>query len=332
MLAGTMPAYLAGGGGGGGRNLSLRQTRELIDDVYMSKGRHDRKAAEARLPRETLAQHLATYLNNRYGLRLLIAEYSQACYDAIRDYEETDAEVATFGCILRNEVEEGFVVVQRQLRHTVSELLRLHIRSKLAHKPEAHVAETHKRKTEGVITEEEWSSITSYMYTATDAEALGLRLTEQARRAALLATHPSPSTPGVSRTASRGRSRGEAYAAAQASRIPYHAFVQVLLDFQLSGHLQYLAPFVMLFRELDLKQRGVLDEPGFRQLVARLESDRTEGDLTCMLEAVDPHNHQRITFSDCVCALADDYEHFRQHGGGMEALQACVTEARRSLG
>ena len=87
----TMPGYLSGGGGGGGRNLSLRQMRELIEDVYASKAKHDAKTAAARLPRETLAQHLSTFLNARYGLKMLIAEYSQACFDAIREYQEVCA-------------------------------------------------------------------------------------------------------------------------------------------------------------------------------------------------------------------------------------------------
>lgn len=101
------------------RTFTLRTLRELIEDVYASKVKHDKKCAEARQPRETLVQHLSTYLHNRYGLRSLVHEYSQACFDAVRAYEAHDADVCTFGYALRNEVEEGFARVQAQLRHTV---------------------------------------------------------------------------------------------------------------------------------------------------------------------------------------------------------------------
>ena len=36
--------------------------------------------------------------------------------------------MATFGCALRNEIEEGFIGVQRQIKHTVQELLRVYLR------------------------------------------------------------------------------------------------------------------------------------------------------------------------------------------------------------
>ena len=53
----------------------MRQLRDVIDEVYASKAKHDAKCVESRLPRETLSQHLSTYLQNRYGLKLLVHEY-----------------------------------------------------------------------------------------------------------------------------------------------------------------------------------------------------------------------------------------------------------------
>jgi hypothetical protein len=49
----TMTGYLSSGGGG--RNLSLRQMRELIEEMYASKAKHDAKTDRMKLPRETLA-------------------------------------------------------------------------------------------------------------------------------------------------------------------------------------------------------------------------------------------------------------------------------------
>eukprot|EP00900_Chrysochromulina_parva_P002878 jgi/Chrpa1/12591/Chrysochromulina_OHIO_Genome00019706-RA len=244
----TMTGYLSSGGGG--RNLSLRQMRELIEEMYASKAKHDAKTDRMKLPRETLAQHLTTFLTARYGLKMLIAENAQACFDGIREYQEVDADVATFGCVLRHEVEEGFVEVQRQLKHTVGELLRVQLRGRMTSKADIQISHELKKKQEGHLAEDEWTDIVKYLYTEADE----------------------------------------------------------LLEFQLAGHLTYLAPFVALFRGLDLQARGVLDDRGFRALVANIDPRLDDATIGAMLEQVDPHSHQRISFSDCVYVLSDPIE------------------------
>jgi hypothetical protein len=47
------------------RQLSLKQLKEFMELLYASKVRHDRKCSEARLARETMEQHLYTFLNQR---------------------------------------------------------------------------------------------------------------------------------------------------------------------------------------------------------------------------------------------------------------------------
>ena len=54
--------------------LTLKQLHETMDAVWASKARFDAKCAAARLPRETLEQHVYTFLNTKYGLRPLILE------------------------------------------------------------------------------------------------------------------------------------------------------------------------------------------------------------------------------------------------------------------
>ena len=42
--------------------------------------------------------------------------YANACLDGVRRYSHEDNDVAVFGCILRNEVDEEFRYVQKQLK------------------------------------------------------------------------------------------------------------------------------------------------------------------------------------------------------------------------
>lgn len=87
------------------RMLTLRAMREMIDELYAAKTKHNaRCATDSRLRRETMEQHLYTYLNTKYGLRSLVLEHVAACVDGVRRYSEQDNDVHVFGCILRNEV------------------------------------------------------------------------------------------------------------------------------------------------------------------------------------------------------------------------------------
>lgn len=82
--------------------------------------------------------------------------------------------------------------------------------------------------------------------------------------------------------------------------------VQVLLDFQMSGHQRFLAGFVKAFRAVDTEGKGVLDEEGFRLLLSDIAPHKDEPEVRRLLSVVDPHNRQQLTFSDCVATLSTD--------------------------
>lgn len=54
------------------RNLSQKQMREIIDEIYASKSKFDQKCAENKQPRETMEQHIYSFLNQKYGLNSIV--------------------------------------------------------------------------------------------------------------------------------------------------------------------------------------------------------------------------------------------------------------------
>lgn len=54
------------------RALTLKQLKDMIEEIYASKTKYDQKYAEAKLPRETMEQHMYTYLNQKYGLKVYL--------------------------------------------------------------------------------------------------------------------------------------------------------------------------------------------------------------------------------------------------------------------
>jgi len=65
----------AGGGGGGStaggakglRQWSLKQLHEVIEEICVAKIPNDARQAKHKQPRETMHQHLYTFLNHKFG-------------------------------------------------------------------------------------------------------------------------------------------------------------------------------------------------------------------------------------------------------------------------
>jgi len=254
--------------------------------------------------------------------------------------------------------------VQRQLKHTTLELLRVYLKGKHPLKRDAEISELLNKRVEGVVLEEEWVDIVKYMYAPEDATLLLVRIREIARAHHRDGGRGGPGGRGAAGArgrgggvgAARGRgapSRREAAAAAAPATVrahlPYSSFVKALLDFQLAGHQQFLAPFLRLFRQVaaDGGRSGVIDEAGFAALVRALdpakppaEVDRLLAQVTAAAQLsaqfgaqfsdapppsprqVDPHDHKQMTFSDCVATLSSDLVRHLVEDGGAPAAAA----------
>ena len=99
-----------------------------------------------------------------------------AVLDGVRRYSHEDNDVAAFGCILRNEVDEEFRFVQKQLKDTVVDLLRVHLKAKHTLKGDDIINMMAEEIEEGMITLEQWNDIVQYMYNEDDSMSLGVML------------------------------------------------------------------------------------------------------------------------------------------------------------
>ena len=81
------------------------------------------RSAEQHQPRDTMEQHLLAYLTTKYGVRQLITQWLTSILAAIEHFSPLDAQVALFGKVLRNEVEEEFEETQQKVKTSVHSLL-----------------------------------------------------------------------------------------------------------------------------------------------------------------------------------------------------------------
>ena len=109
----------------GAKVLTKKLLIEIIEEIYESKNNFDKTSVENKMPKETMEQHMYTYLNYKYGLKNLIIEWAVSIINAIKSFSTEDSQVLLFGKILKNEIEEEFRFTFEKLKKTIHELLQV---------------------------------------------------------------------------------------------------------------------------------------------------------------------------------------------------------------
>lgn len=103
--------------------LTKKNMHDLIESIYESKTSYDKKCQEIRMPRETMEQHMYTFLNQKFGLKNLIIEWATSIINGIKMYASEDSDICLFGKIVRNEIEEDYRFIFKKLKSSVYDLL-----------------------------------------------------------------------------------------------------------------------------------------------------------------------------------------------------------------
>jgi hypothetical protein len=297
-----------------GRALSLKQLKDVIEEIYASKTKFDLKCVEGHQPRETMEQHMYTFLNQKYGLKViptqnLIIEWAAGIIMGVKKYSQEDNDVMVFGKILKNECDEEFRFVQVQVKDTIAELLKMFLKSKFPLKTSVDMEAMLQEKLNGLISAEEWTDVVKYMYNQTDADILLCLLQDMQER-------KTPEAPGKKKLTREELLAKKERETSTRGRISYKEFLKVLLDFQLRGHEKFLQSFVRRFRSIDTDSNGIINEAEFRALADDLDLEIEELEVTRLLQVVDPYNNQNVTFSECVALFSS-----AGGEGGMSVLQ-----------
>lgn len=150
------------------RNLTLKQLVDLIQCITASKLKYDLRAFEVGAPRETMEQHLYTYLNQRFGLKPLIVDYASAIWKGCEAFASQENEAATFLALLRNRVDEGFLSIKKKLKQALVDLLRAYFQARFPLKQELAIAALVQNRTQNLIFEDEWHEMLTYLYDPQD--------------------------------------------------------------------------------------------------------------------------------------------------------------------
>ena len=286
--------------------LSLKIVKDIISEIYTSKATFDKKCIESGKPRETLEQHMYTFLNQKYGLKNLIIEWASSIIYAIKTYSNEDAEVYLFGKILRNELDEESRFILIKLQENISQLLEYYLKSKNPLKSQSEIQKSLNEKKNGILTEEEWKGIIFYLYNEDEGNILEKKIISFIQKNKLKNNESIPlnTISEIMQTNSSGmntnyfqsgksaryydntninnsttylethgpkkmtrREMFDLYQFTEDLHIFYKHFINVVGEYQIKLREKYLKNFVKLFRKHDTDLDGVLNENEFINLI-----------------------------------------------------------------
>ena len=297
------------------KTLTIKMTKEIMNEIYNSKSSYDKKCYENKLPRETMEQHMYTYLNQKYGLKNLIIEWASSIINAIKKYSSIDNDINLFGKILRNEQEEDSRLILIKLRTTISDLLEYYLKTKNPLKNQNEIKTMLNYIKENNLNEEEWKGIIYYIYNLNDAKNLENKITDYIYYLRNNENYNEYSNSNLnnnniysnynSKNKNLKLTREQIFNLNKIKddlSIPYKDFLKLVGEHQIKSREIYLKNFVQLFRTFDNDSDGILNEEEFINLIKSINflQNNVDDYIFKFLSIIDPFNNKKITFSECV--------------------------------
>ena len=277
------------------RVFTIKMMKEIINDIYNSKAEFDKKSDENKLPRETMEQHMYTYLNQKYGLKSIIIEWASNIINGIKIFSSEDSEICLFGKILRNEIEEDARLIYSDVQKSILEYLKYYIKRKHHYISAKEISKILKEKKRGSLTEEEWKEVINYLYNEEHAKILEEKISEVIQKKYFKSKLDTD----------RKLTREEIIQLSKLKEeynIPFKDLVKIIHEFQIKQREKQLKNFVQLFKSVDKDNNGIINEEEFVNLLYNMKifGDNLKQKIVELLTQIDPYNNKQITFSECV--------------------------------
>ena len=278
------------------RVFTIKMMKEIINDIYHSKEEFDKKSMENKLPKETLEQHMYTYLNQKYGLKTIIIEWASNIINGIKIFSSEDSEICLFGKILRNEIEEDARFIYSSLQQSILDYLKYYFKTKYPFKSITYLNNMLKEKTTNkMLNEDEWKKIIYYLYKNEDAKILEEKVNDIIQKKYFKNKLDTEKRLTREEIIQLSKTKDE-------YNIPLKDLVKILHEYQIKLREKYLKNFVILFKIVDKDNNGIINEEEFVNLLYNMNifGDQIKIKIVELLTQIDPYNNKQITFSECV--------------------------------
>ena len=279
--------------------MSLMQLKELIEEIYESKKDFDRKCKKNRTPRESMEQFMYLFFKQRFGLNNIVIEWVFSLIEAVRCFSSSDSDVALFALVLRNEVDEEFVDIQKQIKGTIEDILLSLIETNNPNKTKKIVNQIYKDRKKGFVSENIALEIINTMYTNQhpNKDEILKKLEEKVEENLL----KQSSIKKEKSKSSLGNSKSKKKPFSTDRRILFSNLMKIILDMQLKTHYRFLKNLSSEFRIFDDQNHGYISLDQFKKLTQSfLEGSDIWIDSNEMVANRGSYDESVITFSDVV--------------------------------
>jgi len=279
--------------------LSLSQTKELIDELYEAKREFDVKCKKNKMQRESMEQFMFSFFKHKFGLNAIVVEWVYGLIEAIKLYHKKDNDIALFALILRNEVDEEFADIQKQIKLTINDILMNLIETQNPNKGKREINNMFSSKAKGRINENMALEIVNTMYTDEhpNKEEILEKLMDKIQRDE---EKIETGTLSISKSMATLRKKNK-LGSKRVRSIQYLALVKIILDMQLKTHYSFLSNLSKEFKALDSQNYGYISLEQFQILVNTFTPDLSgEKEISEFMASREDYDPNSLTFSDVV--------------------------------
>jgi len=310
---GTDPTLL---GLTGAKILSKKQMHDFMNEIYESKIEYDKVCNENHLKRESMEHYMYKFLNNKYGLKNLVIEWSSSIITGIKMYSSSDSDINLFGKILKNKIEEGQRLVITKLKSTIKELYDTYVKNKNRllmknkNKNNKEIEKILSNFNEDILlNEDEWKNIIKSIYNEDEYKIITKYIINK-----ISDKNDIQKKNYINNLMKKKKSevtRDDLELASKikfAMNISYKELENILIGYQITYREKYLSNLHKLFVNYDEDSVGVLNENGFKKLLNSIDFIQKEGIqyMKKLLNKIDPHSYNNITFSDIVNLFSEE--------------------------
>lgn len=245
--------------------MPLDELRALLKVFFDSKQKYDEANASAKLPEETVEQHIYTFLFGRTSNNEEIKKTIATLYASLRFYASTELDVEVFSLVLRHECDEGYWNVFTSLRSKVFDAI------------QSVLPTVSGQSWDGFVTEVKARDVVSMLIPESQQPA----------------DHESLQR-SVTRSLVRNEESGNQY------HIGYSALGTVILRFYVAAYLSSIRQVYTQFRHVDPERSGVIGHQRARTLLNHLFPGIASSRALEIMALADPHETGVITFSTVV--------------------------------
>ena len=326
----------------GAKILSKKQMYDFINELYESKMEYDKVCTENHLKKESMEHYMYKFLNNKYGLKNLVIEWSSSIITGIKMYSSSDSDINLFSKILKNKIEEGQKLVVMKLKTTIKELYDMYIKNKSRLNQNKGKNKLNEAEIENILNsfnenillnEDEWKNIIKSIYNEEEYKILIKYIINKITDKNDIEKKNYINNLMAKKKSEVTRDDFEAMNKKKfALKISYKEFVNILTGYQITYREKYLSNLHKLFIKCDEECVGILNENGFKKLLYSIDFIKNQGIeyMKKLLNKIDPHSYNNITFTEIVNLFSKEMV-INEDGLTMSILDKLVLEDPANL-